>query len=237
MTVSSSQGRRFTVAKHISLAMKTAGLINAEHSPSEAEMGLGAELLETILDELQTHGVFARAVRFYNLTLTAGTYIYDLPDYAIEPIGTAMYIDPDAADITQANETVVTKMSREEWQLLSKDSESATPTRYYAHRAADPTQVYLWPVPDANADGGTIRFQVHSYLADVDLGTATLDLEPFWSQYVRYALAAALAEAHSLQPQRSSYFAARAQQALQTAKAAANEALPVQAYVDHGVIY
>lgn len=231
MTVSASTGRAFNIGQHIALAYKTAGLLEASQEPSLADYELGRQNLENILDALETHGVFARAVTFHELTLIVDQYIYDMPDWVMEVIRDGAYIDPDEVVSAANGETPVQQMRREEWQGIATKSASGRPTRYFNDRNEDVQQVYLWPRPD---EAGTIRFQVIRHLSDADSNTATLDLDRYWSKYIQYALCAALCEAKSQPVGRIGYFERKAKQELRGCVNKANEFPGNQIYLDHG---
>jgi hypothetical protein len=231
MTVSTSVGANITVAQHISLAYKTAGLLEASQEPSASDYGLGRQLLENIVDSLETYGVFARAVTFYNLPLVAGQYIYDMPSWVMEVIHTGMYIDP-TQNIDEADgETPVFQIRREEWQILSTKGSIGRPVKYFNDRNGDIQRVYLWLIPD---EAGTIRFQVIRLLADANDNSATLDLQRWWNKYIQYALAAAISEAKSQPMGRVQLFEAKARLELQQCQGKANEFSGNQMTIDHG---
>lgn len=230
MTVSDSAGRRFTIGQHIDIAYKTAGLVELSQEPSAAQYGFARQALENILDSLDTYGVFARVQAFSELTLTPGQAVYDLPASVIEPIGTAMYIDPTQDVDAAEGETPVFQVRREEWQTLSNKGSQGRPVKYFADRNADIQRVYLWLVPD---EAGTIRFQVIRALADSDDNAATLDLQIWWNKYIQYALASTLAEAASLSPSKVMGLEQKAQRELIQCQGKANEYSPNQMHLDH----
>lgn len=229
MTVSVSQGRRFTIAQHISIAYKTAGIVELSQEPNSAQYGVARQFLENILDSLDTYGVFARVVTFHELQLVAGTYIYDFPEHILEVVKTGMYIDPEEPESSGA-ETPVYQIRREEWQILSVGG-SGRPVKYFNDRNGDIQRVYLWMVPD---QAGIIRFQVVRALADADDNSATLDLQVWWNKYIQYALATAIAEASSLAAGKVAQLEAKSRKELEMCQGKANEFSPSQMYVDHG---
>lgn len=231
MAISASTGREFTIGQHIALAYKTAGLLEASQEPSAADYNLGRQVLENILDSLEIHGVFARAVTFHELTLVVDQYIYDMPAWVMEVIRSGAYIDPDETVSAASGETPVEQIRREQWQAISNKSATGRPTRYFTDRNANLQSVYLWPIPD---EAGTIRFQVIRHLADADDNAATLDLERYWNKYIQYALCSALCEAKSQPVGRISYYESKARKELQGCTNKANEFTGNQIYLDHG---
>ena len=188
------------------------------------------DLLGSILGELSTEGVFARAVSFLNLTLTAGTYIYSLPDSVFDVIENGAYIPASATDIAKSNsETPVVQRDRETWQAMSAKAATSLPVIFFTDREANPIQVRLWPIPN---EAGTIRFQCHRLLADVTDGNATVDLERFWQQYLMWELAHQLAvSANKLE--HAQYLAGQAATKKERAKAQANQGTSSFMFLDH----
>lgn len=225
MTVSSDRGNQVTVDQLILRAYKRAGQINIGQgtaSPQWLEKAqFGREELDTILDELQTEGVYARSVVFYNLSLTEDTYIYSMPATALDVVGDGMYIPESETDLTKAQgETVVKQTDRETWHRNSAKNAKSRPNLFWTDRQTTPISVRLWPIPD---EAGTIRFQIHQKLADTLEGDATLELLPYWDQYLIYALATVIAETSSLPAPTCSYLNKRAEQKKQRARAFANQ--------------
>lgn len=207
MTVSTSIGREFDVGDLVAMAYKLAGLINIGQTPSTQQYSYARQLLETIVDALQSEGVNAHAKGFDTVALTAGTYKYSLAATSLDVTGPGMYIAADETDLERASgETPVTQITSDQWQLTSSKSAEGRPTLYYAYRVTAPVQVWVWPIPD---EAGHIRFQVHRKLADIDSNNVTLDLEYYWDQYVLWELAHQLAVTSSL-INKAPYFANQA---------------------------
>jgi hypothetical protein len=226
VSVSTSAGRRFTIGRHISIAYKTAGLLEASQTPSAPDMALGKDLLENILDALEIHGVFAHAIRMYDLYLVAGEPKYTLPDCIQEVRGMGMYINADDVNDSidrplGSGETQVKQMSRDEWQRMSSKSSESIPTHYWVNRDPQPPEVQLWPTP--NEDDAVLRLPALRNLADADDASAELDLERFWHRYVQYALAGALAESKSLPREKVDALESRAASELVLCRSRANE--------------
>ncbi len=225
MTIATTRGTEMTVDQIVLRAYQLVGLINVAQgttSPQwEQRAGMGRVLLDTILDELQSEGVYARSVTFFDQPLVIGTSFYDMPSTAIDLIGDGMYIDPTNTDLTQASgETIVKQIDRSKWQQLSTKGASGRPTLYFPNRENTPIEVRLWPVPD---EAGHIRFQLHQAMADTLKGDVTIELRIFWIQYILFELAHQLALANSLDVARCSYFNKRAKEKKDRARAYANE--------------
>jgi len=235
VTISSSVGREIDVDEIVRRSYQLAGLMSAEQGTSgttwTSRAALGRDLLETILDELQTEGVFARSVSLTNVTLTAGTYIYVLPSTVFDCVEDAAYIDATNTDITKASsETPVLQKDRETWQRMSSKSATSRPVMFWTDRSVFPIQVYLWPIPN---EAGTIRFQTHRLLRDVSDGRATVDLERYWTQYLLWELAHQLASAASQPEAKCMRLKGTAAEKKQRAKSYANQHVASAIVLDH----
>lgn len=190
MTVSSSKGKRWTVGDIVRRAYQYAGLLEASQVPNSADERLGRELLEDVLDALATEGVRARVLTTEDVDVQPNVETYTLSSTTLDVLDpAAWYADGSTS------ETILRQITLEEWQRLGSRATSGVPSRFYVDRNGDTLQVKFWPIPDAD---GTVRLTVERHLADVGDSKATLDLETWWHDYVRTALAAQLAEAKSM---------------------------------------
>lgn len=197
MTVAASRTRALDIGRVCLRAYQLAGERNVSQQLSVDQGSWARDALGNIIDELQAHGLRARAVEFRNLTLVSGTYIYTMDTDVLDVVGDAMYIDPTQTDLTKANgEVPIVMMGRDQWQLLSSKSATGRPVMYYVHRTGDQPQIYLWPIPDSSS-AGTIRFQVHLLAADSNDSTKTLDLERVFTRYITWQLAHEICLANS----------------------------------------
>lgn len=238
MTVATSFTHELNVGQIVQRAYNLAGLASPEANMQGtqwvARQSVAKDFLQVILDQIQTEGVFERGVSFVNVTLVAGTFIYNFPDNIIDVIGNGAYIDPTQTDITQAsNETPVIEQDREFWQALSAKSAQSRPTIYTCDRETTPVSVRIWPVPSSTEAGGTIRFQARRLYADVANSTVTLDVQRYWAQYLIWELAHHLAiSANKLQ--HGAYLAGKAAELLTKAKGESNQSTASSFVVCHG---
>jgi hypothetical protein len=189
MTVSSTRGTELTVDQIVRRAWQMAGLMSINESTGSPgwteKASFGYTLLDTILDEIQTEGVFAKQVILEDTPLTADDYTYTMNAYVLDIVGDGMYIDASETDTTKASgETLVKQIDREEWHRTSAKNASGRPTLFFFDRSL--RELKLWPIPD---QAGTIRFQIHKFMSDSYEGGATLELRQYWNQYLIYALA------------------------------------------------
>ena len=227
MTIATTFANELTISKVVQRAYNLAGLAPPEANNTgiqwQARQAVALDFLQVILDEISSEGVFARSVKFTNITLVSGTFVYSLPDNVLEVIGNGAYIDPTNLDITKASvETPVLQKDRESWQAMSAKAAESRPTLFFNDRATVPTSVRLWPVPGDSEAGGTIRFQVQQLSADVSDPTKTLDLQRYWLPYMVWALGGYLATSANKDAKGQSMLA-KAEQLKEQAKAKSNQ--------------
>ncbi len=221
MTISSARSYEFNIGQIVRQGYLDAGLLNVNQVPGAAQTQAGIDHLQRISASSAVFGFIARETDFYTLTLQATVSDYSLPEYVVDVIGSAMYLDPQQAaqGLSQA-ETQVNAILRDRWQqITSKSSTDAIPSYYFVNRAEVPVQVKIWPVPGTAQDTGTIRFQVQKLRADARSSVATPDFERFWVDFLVYELAARLAIANSLSSDRITALQGKADRALKEAKA------------------
>lgn len=231
MTIAATRTRRLTIDNIVLTAYRVAGLVNEGQQASAAKRLAAYTLLETIVDENQIYGLYAREIVFETLLLTAGEDEYALSDDAFDVISDGMYIpanDPDPEHATA--EMLVVQIDRESWQRISAKSSVSYPTQFYTDRTSDTLRVKLWPIP---SEAGRIRFQVHRLTADNNDGGATPDLERFWVQFLIWELAHQLATSNSLSLERILHLQQTAAAKLLICRAYANPRGSQQAYLDH----
>lgn len=230
MTISASRGAQVTIKQHIVNAYRTLGVVPFSLEPQTADISHGRRLLDTVLACLNSYGVTAKAQQFYNVQLVAGTRTYQLPAEYVDVIGDGMYIpsteeDPEEAD----GETIVQPCNMSQWQVLGSKGGHGRPTRYWCNRQPEPTEVNYWLIPD---DAGQVRHQAVLLPADANIDTATLELEPFWHEYILQALCAALAPP-TVGVARAQYHGQLATQKLYQCLQRANEMVSLQGSVGH----
>jgi len=220
MTISTARSYEFNIGQIVRQGYLDAGLLNVNQTPASAQMQAGIDHLQRISSSSAVFGFIARETDFYVLTLQATVSAYSLPEYVVDVVGSAMFIDPtQVAQGVSSAEIPVDPIMRERWQTLgSKSSTDAAPSYYFVNRAEIPVEVKIWPVPGTAQDGGQIRFQVQKLRADARSSTATPDFERFWVDFLVYELAARLAIANSLSAERIVALQGKADRALKDAK-------------------
>lgn len=225
----------FTVGELITSAYRLCGLKNPHQSLSTPEMSHGKLLLKGIVRGLHTEGHFARVVSTELVTFEADENVYTMPSDVLDVVGVAKFVA--ATDAEEAgrsnNETVITMMSRDEWQISGLRGTSGQPTRYFPDRTDDAVAVYVTPTPSAAEDGSFGRFQVHRLRGDVSNENDPLDFEPYWVETLKYMLAEQLADAAVLNPVRAARFERKGQMLLDKAKGQSKQRKPQRFVVRH----
>lgn len=217
MTVNASSTLEFNINQVVKLALQSAGLLPAGAQASgvqwETKATQARELLDVLVDALQLRGQFARSTEFYDVTIVEGTSEYALPATTVAVIGEAMMATED-----EDFQTTVRPVSMGEYQAISEKTSTGRPTLFWAQMHATVSLV-LWPVPDSD---GTLTIQRQRLLADNNDGSATLDLERYWTRHIMYMLAHDLAVANSMPIQRCGYLRSLAESELALCKAKAS---------------
>jgi len=222
LTLASARGTEFTVDRICRRALQLCGVMESGQGAAggTSDFEMARDFLDTIIDSLQAEGVQARAVRFDEVTLTAGTSTYNMDAEVIDVIGDAMYIPAGQTVSAAAGETIVSPIDRESWQTISSKSSEGTPTMYWANKQPAQIQIRLWPIPD---EAGTIRFQVHQLFTDALDGQYTVELRQYWTNYLIWALAHHLAMAKALPMNRVQWLFTHSQLQKERARAYSNQ--------------
>jgi hypothetical protein len=232
MTIAAARTRELDIGRICLRAYQLAGLVNESQSITADKGAFARDMLGNIIDEMQPHGLRARAVEFRDLTLVADDYTYTLDTDVLDVVGDAMFIDPDEADLTKASgEVPIVMIGRDEWQLLSDKSATGRPVMYYVHRTASPPEIRFWPIPDAD-HAGTVRFQIHRLAANSNDSSKTVDLERYFSQYLIWELCHHICLANSLH-QQASYYGKMAMMKLELCKSFSAQRTPAQLVLRH----
>jgi hypothetical protein len=230
VTIAASRTRELDINRITLRAYQLAGLINESQGISADKGAFARDILGNIIDEMQTHGLRARAVEFRNETLTVGQSAYTMDTDVLDVVGDAMYIDADEADVDAAtSEVPIVMIGRDEWQLIPDKSATGRPTMMYIHRTGSPPEVRFWPTPD---EAGTVRFQIHRLAANSNDSSKTLDLERVFTQYITWELAHHICLANSLYNQ-ARYYGENARMKLEMCKSFSAQRTPTQLVVRH----
>lgn len=222
MTISTSRTNSPNIATLLRDAFMGCGVLNEYQELTAAQATRGRAILEKLVDHLQVEGVAARTRPFETLTLVGGQRDYTLDESTLDVEGDGAFIDASETDINAASgETPVIALTTQEWQGLSSKDAQGRPMRYWVDRTADTLSVSFWPTPSLVEDSAHVRFVVHRLRADNLNGSATVDFERYWLEYIHWCLMERIAFGYSLNMGRVSYAASRAAEILQKCRSAA----------------
>lgn len=197
MTISSSTSFEFDITTICKMAYREAGLLNPNMNMSAAEAGAAIDELQRMVMGSQAKGLFAKVVKFELVPLQATVSTYTMPQSTLDVVGDGMFV-PAAG--TNAGESRVALMQRAEYQAITNKETQARPNRYFPQRTGELVQVIFWPIPSTLEAGASVRLQTHRIRANVREGTATLDYEQYWVDYMATELAYRLAKAGGMPP-------------------------------------
>jgi hypothetical protein len=238
MAISTDRSTSMQIDEIVLAAYRIAGLVSVEQSAADPtwtqKASFGKTLLSMTLAELQTEGLIARYVDFYDVDMVAGTAAYTLPSDILDLVGDGEYTSPTDDEDSPVSAGPVRKIAIDQWQALSNKASEGTPSLYYVHKGTTgyAFTVKLWPVPD---EAGNVRFLAQRHNAETLQGTTTIDLETYWHKYLVYALAYDLAVASSLPADRLSVLRNERERRRDKCRAAANNQDSFQPGVDHAV--
>lgn len=219
MTINATRTRELDIGKICQRSLNLCGYLNEHQAVSEEDLSMAKDFLELIVDELQAEGLRSRAIEFIYVELEADEASYTLDTDVLDIIGDGQYIEPGETDLDNpSSETTVSMIDRATWQSYGAKDSTGQPTMFYVHRTTSPPTVRVLPIPDASADGGSIRFQAHRLVADCNDESKTMDLERFAASYIQYELAHRWAAAKSMNMGRVQYFGSIARQKLEVVK-------------------
>jgi hypothetical protein len=222
----------FTINQIVRLAYRRTLLISDYGNPTDQQYRHARDLLQLLSLRAQTKGLLAHSIAFEEITLLTGISAYDLSTSAMDIVSTAMFIPAGVVDPANG-ELNVSPMTRDEWQSLSAKGAQGPPTLYYVDRSADTLAVKVWPVPSASENLARLRFQVHLFHADMDIGSYTPDFERFWAAWLVAQLGADLAKDNGLPVERVQMLIADAQAAFQDCRNYAMPRTPPQMGLSH----
>jgi hypothetical protein len=142
--------------------------------------------LNLLFSEWANRGINYWAVQNNTLPLVNGTTTYTLP------VGTIDLIDVVVRQTTGATttDTVVERISIEEYNQLPDKSSSGLPTQYMLNKQYTPV-MYLWQVPDSSSY--SLIYWSINQLEDVTASNQDADIPYRWSDCICAGLASKLA--------------------------------------------
>lgn len=219
MTIATTTDAELTIDQIVRQAHVRSGLLSVYQSVDATRGAYARQVLDTILKELESEGLFAKSISFSTTTLVTGQFEYDMPADCLDVVGIGMWISADQASTPDAaDELPVKDVLRYQWQTQTTKEAAGRPLFYYCHRVPVIPQVWIWPVPSATENGSLIRFQIHRLRADAVDGTKTVDYERYWTQFFIWELAHQLSVDSGMALDRCNYLAQTAMAKKQKAK-------------------
>jgi len=126
-------------------------------------------------------------------------------------------------------EIPLARLNRDDYtNLPNKSFQSNRPLQYWFNRAIPQPQMYLWPVPNDQAEVYQITLWCHRYIMDVGTMTEQIEVPQRWYDAIVSGLAAMLAlELPDVDPQMIPVLDAKAAQSLATAQAEERDNSPI----------
>lgn len=192
MAISTNRTYEFNVSQIITLAFKTAAIINIEQSCNPEQLKFGKDQLDLMTQALEADGVFARSTELVLVDLVEDQSEYTLPDDVCDIIENAQLLG-DSNDTVNGSyyEAVIRRVRIAEWGRIPNKQIRGIPTMFYDERTPTGIKIHLYPVP---LFGAALRFQVQRLRARNELA-GTPDLERWWADWLVSELAARIATA------------------------------------------
>ena len=126
-------------------------------------------------------------------------------------------------------EIPLARLNRDDYtNLPNKSFLSNRPLQYWFNRSIPNPQMYLWPVPNAQAEVYQLTLWCHRYIMDVGTMTEQIEVPQRWYDAIVSGLAAMLAlELPDVDPQMIPLLDAKAAQSLATAQAEERDNSPI----------
>jgi len=126
-------------------------------------------------------------------------------------------------------EIPLARLNRDDYtNLPNKSFQSNRPLQFWFNRAIPQPQMYLWPVPNDQAEVYQITLWCHRYIMDVGTMTEQIEVPQRWYDAIVSGLAAMLAlELPDVDPQMIPVLDAKAAQSLATAQAEERDNSPI----------
>ena len=126
-------------------------------------------------------------------------------------------------------EIPLARLNRDDYtNLPNKAFQSNRPLQFWFNRAIPQPQMYLWPVPNDQAEVYQITLWCHRYIMDVGTMTEQIEVPQRWYDAIVSGLAAMLAlELPDVDPQMIPMLDAKAAQSLATAQAEERDNSPI----------
>lgn len=194
MTVSSVTTFSLTGDQIVNAAMRKLGALGDGQSPSATQLTNGTQALNLMLKAFMAKGMPLWVVSEYDLTMTA-THSFNFG------IGQTVNI-PAPLKVLQV--VLVTSSggaiqplemkTHYDYNLLSNEESTGTPTSFWYHPKNQVGTLYLWPIPDSTTISNQVARVVYQRpFYDQVSGSDTLDFPQWWEEAIVFGLALRLA--------------------------------------------
>jgi hypothetical protein len=194
MTISSSYNYSTTRDDLIKGALRILGVISQGQTPDATQVTDAAEALNQIVKAWSSEGLPIWLIKKQTITLTAtNTYAIGLGQTVniAKPLRIYQAL---LHGITDLIDIPLQPKSQEEYTRLSQKSSPGQPIQYYYESLKDIGNLYIYPVPDANAIANkNLQITYSSPLADFDTSTDEPDIPQEGIRALKWALASELA--------------------------------------------
>lgn len=166
-----------------------AGIVSAGADPDTAQLAMGGDILNTQIKALQSEGIILTTVQQTTISLIAGQASYTL---------NASYLDVDTQRPYVTGNGINVPLewwTRGMYMALTVPTTQGQPTSIYVQEA-NPLQVFLYPVPDANWTSMTLP--TIALLPDLTSGADGTTLKAKYLRTLILGVAMDLAVSHGL---------------------------------------
>ena len=169
MATSGSTDFELDVSDYVEEAFERCGLMVR----TGYDLRTATRSLNLLLADWANRGLNRWTITQTTTSITGGTAEYNLGTDTIDILSAVIRVD---SGTTNQADTVLTRISRDEFINIPSKRQQARPTQYYVDRQINP-QVKLWPTPDS-AQTYTLVYDRLVRMDDADSATNTLDV-PF----------------------------------------------------------
>lgn len=166
-----------TVRQIIEAAAHRIDAIAINESVASDEETVAIESLDFMLKAWQNKGYNLWAATGGSLSLTTAA------SYTLSPVRPLRILSARYKESSTANELPMTRLTRDEYDMLPNKSSTGTPTQYYYDRQREAAKLYIWPVL-ATATAQTIEFTYTRELEDIADATDVVDVPGEWWEAV-----------------------------------------------------
>lgn len=208
MPVSGTSVYIMTALDMVTNAMIELGILSSGGTPSASELEDSLTRLNSMLKSWQLQGVDLWREDDRSVTITANTTPTTLATDIRQVFGARL--------VTTSFERVLGRWERSEYLSLPVKTAPGDPTIFYTSRQRDALNLYVWPVPTANA---TIKIDCERIVDTVTAGSDEVDVPQHALEAVWVNLAARLipmfnASGQAIAPASAAFVSGRAQQLL-----------------------